>query len=314
VSRKRAATAGPPAAAGGGTPRRLGAEHAFYHFDPAHPPAIRVSPGEELWVDVQDAFGGERDVEKLPVPWIDEPEGHPTPPATGPVYVEGALPGHTLVVDILEITTAAEGVVAIQRNAGFLPERFPTPRLKRVAIKDGVVLFDGLRIPAYPNFGTFSTTPASGGRAGLAGVHGGDLDQKEVAAGNRVWLPIFVPGALFGLGDPHAVISDSIACGTGVECAASARLRFSLRPESILRPRIETPAGLSVVGFGPDLDTAARDAIEQGLALLVRERGMEEDDAYMLLSLVGDLVIGTSPRPIMGVRLVLPKSVLAQLG
>jgi acetamidase/formamidase len=68
-----------------------------------------------------------------------------------------------------------------------------------------------------------------------------------------------------------------------------------------------------VVGFGPDLDTAARDAIEQGIAYLVDEKGMDEEDAYMLLSLVGDLVIGTSPRPIMGVRLVIPRAVLAQL-
>ena len=217
--------------------KRLKAMKTFFHFDPTHPPAIRVAPGEELLVEVQDAFGGERDIDKMPDPWTPEWEGHPTPPATGPVYVEGTKPGQTLGVDILEIELGPEGFVALQRNAGFLPERFPTPRMKRVPIKDGVALFDGIRIPVYPNFGTFSTTPATGGRAGIAGFHGGDLDQKEVAAGNRVLLPVFVPGALFGLGDPHAVISDGIACGTGVECAATARLRFEVLPITITRPR-----------------------------------------------------------------------------
>lgn len=293
--------------------KRLSSDRTFFHFDPAHPPAIRVAPGEELLVEVQDAFGGERDIAKVPDPWTPEWEGHPTPPATGPVYIEGVRPGQTLVVDILDIRCGPEGVVAIQRNAGFLPERFPTPRFKRVPIKDGVALFDGIRVALYPNFGTFSTTPASGGRAGIAGFHGGDLDQKPVAAGNRVLLPIFVPGALFGLGDPHAVISDSIACGTGVECAATARLRFGVLPRPVARPRIETADALHIVGFGPDLHTAARDAIEQGLAYLTDERGMDEEDAYMLLSLVGDLVIGTSPRPIMGVRLIIPNAILAQL-
>ncbi len=110
------------------------------------------------------------------------------------------------------------------------------------------------------------------------------------------------------------MISDSIACGTGVECAATARLRFSLLPMTISRPRIETASAIHIVGFGPDLDTAARDAIEQGIACLTAEKGMDEEDAYMLLSLVGDLVVGTSPRPIMGVRLVIPKAILAQLG
>lgn len=293
--------------------KRLTASRVFFHFDPAAAPAIRVAPGEELVVEVQDAFGGERDIARVPDPFTPEWEGHPTPPATGPVFIEGARPGQTLVVDILEIAPAAEGFVAIQRNAGFLPRRFPTPRIKRVPIRDGAVLFDGLRLPAYPNFGTFSTTPAAGGRAGIAGFHGGDLDQKEVAAGNRVYLPVFVPGALFGLGDPHAIISDGIACGTGVECAATARLAFGVLPGAVSRPRIETPTALHIVGFGPDLDTAARDAVEQGVAYLVDDHRMDEEDAYMLLSLVGDLVIGTSPRPIMGVRLVIPRSVLAQL-
>ncbi len=293
--------------------KRLSASRAFFHFDPAHPPAARLEPGEELLVEVQDAFGGERDIARIPDPFTSDWEGHPTPPATGPIYVEGAQPGQTLVIDILEIVPGPEGFVAIQRNAGFLPERFPTPRIKRVPIRDGTVHFDGLRLPAYPNFGTFSTTPASGGRAGIAGFHGGDLDQKEIAAGNRVYLPVFVPGALFGLADPHALISDGIACGTGVECAATARLRFGILPKTVARPRIETPTALHIVGFGPDLDTAARDAVEQGVVYLVEDRGMDEEDAYMLLSLVGDLVVGTSPRPIMGVRLVVPKAVLTQL-
>jgi amidase len=293
--------------------KRLDAARPFFHFDPGHPPAIHVAPGEELLVEVQDAFGGERDPAKVTDPWASGWEGHPTPPATGPVYIEGARPGQTLIVDILEIRPGPEGVVAIQRHAGFLAERFPTPRVKRVPIREGTAHFDGLRLPVRPSFGTFSTTPVGGGRAGIAGFHGGDLDQKEIAAGNRVHLPVFVPGALFGVGDPHAVASDGIACGTGLECAATARLRFDLAPGPVARPRIETPDALHIVGFGPDLDTAARDAVEQGVSYLARERGMDEEDAYMLVSLVGDLVIGTSPRPIMGVRLVLPRPVLAQL-
>jgi amidase len=98
-----------------------------------------------------------------------------------------------------------------------------------------------------------------------------------------------------------------------VECAATARLRFELLPRPLARPRIETAEALHIVGFGPDLDTAARDAVEQGVAYLATEKGMDQEDAYMLLSLVGDLVIGTSPRPIMGVRLILPKVILSQL-
>jgi acetamidase/formamidase len=96
---------------------------------------------------------------------------------------------------------------------------------------------------------------------------------------------VFVPGALFGVGDPHAVISDGIACGTGVECAATARLRFDVLPVTIARPRIETPQALHIVGFGPDLDTAARDAIEQGIG-----RAPEEMEWFAAFGLVVTLI------------------------
>ena len=273
-----------------------------------------MAPGEELLIEVQDAFGGERDIRKVPDPFTAEWEGHPTPPATGPVYVEGAEPGHTLVVDILEIRPGPEGVVAIQRNAGFLPDRFPTPRMKRVPIKDGAVHFDGVRIPLYPNFGTFSTTPATGGRAGIAGFHGGDLDQKPIAPGHRVFLPVFVPGALFGLGDPHAVISDGIACGTGVECAATARLRFDLRRRPIARPRIETPEGAATSSASGRTSIPRRGTpSSRGSPTSRASAGWTRRTPTCCCRWSGDLVIGTSPRPIMGVRVVLPRAVLAQL-
>ena len=49
--------------------KRLSASHVFLHFDPAATPAIRIAPGEELVVEVQDAFGGERDIARVPDPF-----------------------------------------------------------------------------------------------------------------------------------------------------------------------------------------------------------------------------------------------------
>jgi amidase len=294
--------------------KRLSAKHTFFHFDPAHPPALRIKPGEELLIEVQDAFGGERDIARVPDPFTADWEGHPTPPATGPVYVEGALPGQTLAIDILEITPASEGFVAIQRNAGFLPERFPTPRIKRIPIRDGA---SSRRAPPQAGISELRHLfhdPGVGRPSGDCG-----LPRRAISTRRRSRRGTACPADLrswrlpFGLGDPHAIISDGLPAGSGVECAATARLRFDVLPRAVARPRVETPTALHIVGFGPGLDTAARDAVEQGVVYLVEQHGMDEEDAYMLLSLVGDLVVGTSPRPIMGVRLVIPKSVLAQL-
>jgi amidase len=278
-------------------------------------PSRRVRPGEVFTVEVREGLSGIRDPARLPTPFTDEAVGHPLGQITGPVAVEGARPGDSLRVELLAIDVGAEGVTVVMRNYGWLPREFPGPALRVSRIADGAVHFGRLRVPIRPSLGTLATMPAVLDHFGFAGPHGGDLDQNELRAGTVCHLPVFVPGGLLFLADPHAIIGDGIACGTGLECDATVTLRVTVeRPAFLDRPVIETADSVQVVGTGPTLDEACRDAVRGAVAVLARATGLPAEDAYMLASLVGDLKVGTSPRPVMAVRVVLPRALLAGAG
>ena len=276
-------------------------------------PALTVAPGEIVVVEVSEGFVGIRDPSRLPTPFTDEAVGHPLGKITGPIFVEGAEPGDSLRVELLAIEVGQEGVTVILKNYGLLPKEFPGPALRVSRIENGVIHFGDLQIPVRASLGTLSTMPEVLDHFGYAGPHGGDLDQNELRAGTVCHLPVFVPGGLLFLADPHAIIGDGITCGTGLECDATVTLRVTVeRPAFSDRPVIETADMLQVVGTGPTLEEAARDAARAAIRYLTAGTRLSAEEAYMLCSLIGDFKIGTSPRPVMAVRLVLPKTILAQ--
>jgi acetamidase/formamidase len=120
-----------------------------------------------------------------------------------------------------------------------------------------------------------------------------------------------VEGALLFFADPHAAISDGIISGTGVECDATVRARVALDKQRALdRPIIEVDDTVQVLGFGPTVEIATEDAARGAVDFFVARTGLDRREAYMLLSIVGELRIGTSPRPVMAARLIIPRAVL----
>jgi amidase len=278
-------------------------------------PMLRIRSGEVVTVQVREGFSGIRDPARLPTPFTDEAVGHPLGQITGPIHVEEARPGDSLRVDVLAIDVAREGMTAVMRNYGFLPKEFPGPTIRAFPVEHGAIHFGHLRIPVRPSLGTLATMPEVLDHFGFAGSHGGDLDQNELRAGTVCHLPVFVPGALLFLADPHAIIGDGIVCGTGLECDATVTVRATVeRPAFLDRPVIETAEAVQIVGTGPSLEDACRDAARAAIRYLTQTLALGTEEAYMLASLIGDFKIGTSPRPVMAVRLSLPKAVLAQGG
>jgi amidase len=276
-------------------------------------PALTIRSGDVVTVEVREGFSGIRDPSRLPTPFTDEAVGHPLGQITGPIAVEGAQPGDSLRVELLAMEVGREGMTAVMRNYGFLPKEFPGPTIRAFPIRDGMIHFGDVRIPVRPSLGTLATMPEVLDHFGYAGPHGGDLDQNELRAGTVCHLPVFVPGALLFLADSHAIIGDGITCGTGLECDATVTLRATVeRPPFLDRPVIETPETLQFVGTAPTLEEACRDAARAAIRYITRTTRLTGEEAYMLASLVGDFKIGTSPRPVMAVRLVLPKAVLGQ--
>jgi len=289
-------------------------EKQWYLFDvnPATPPAFEVAPGEEFTLEVRGAFADVKDVRTVPTPFTPACDGHPLAPIAGPVKIRGAQPGDVIVVDLLEISPHGEGKTAILRDFGVLRKEFGEPWALACPVKDGKAWFGGrIGIPLNPNLGTVSTMPTEGYKPAYAGPYGGDFDQKDVRAGCRVHLPVMVPGALLFLADPHAAISDGIITGTGVECDATVRARVALEKGRRLdRPILEVDDTVQVLGFGPTVELATEDAARGAVEWFVGRTRMDRREAYMLLSIVGELRIGTSPRPVMAARLIIPRAVI----
>jgi acetamidase/formamidase len=261
-------------------------------------PAVIVAPGDEVVLELVDSSGGQiaRGDDASVLARLDLTAVNP---CTGPVAVDGAQPGDVVVVDVLDLDTADWAWTANIPGFGLLADDFPHARLWGVTVRDGVVhLPFGAELAARPMIGTIGVAPAEPGTAPLLVPTdaGGNMDIAQLGAGARLHLPVRVPGALLSVGDAHAVQGDGEVCGTGAETPATVRLRIGLeRGPALPSPwfshqvrRAET-AWTATTGIGPDLLAAARDATRRAVDLVSGGSGVDPVDAYLLLSLVGEL-------------------------
>ncbi len=289
----------------------------LFSVNPQTPAMMTIGSGEVVQLEVRGAFADIRDIRDVPTPFTPACDGHPLAPIAGPIAVRGAEPGDAVAIDLLEITPVeGEGLTAILRDFGVLRAQFPEPRALRCPVRDGKAWFaDRIPLPLTPNLGTVSTMPPQGYKPSYAGAYGGDFDQKDAGVGSRVHLPVLVPGALVFFADPHATISDGIVTGTGVECTSRVRARITLvKRHRVRHPIIENADSVQFVGTGPSVEAATEDATRHAIEFVTANTPLGAEEAYMLLSIVGELRIGTSPRPIMAARLIVPRATLAAAG
>jgi acetamidase/formamidase len=236
---------------------------------------------------------------------------------TGPVAIEGAMPGDVLEVEILDIRLRSPyGWMMIEPGAGALPEEFPYLRRKLVPLdeRNKVAEFaPGIRIPVHPFFGNLGVAPPEGRlSSGPPAYNAGNMDNKWLVAGTKVYIPVQVPGALFSVGDGHAAQGDGEVCITAIETNLTGVFRFTVRKDMKLRwPRAETPTHFITIGLHESLDEAARRATREMIDYLMTARGLSRDDAYMLTSAAVDLHVTQVVDGVKGVHATLPKSIFS---
>jgi acetamidase/formamidase len=291
-------------------------------FGPNVKPIASVSPGEVIEIETRDCFGDaarpDRDWKQL----LESGEEIFENPLTGPIYVEGAERGDTLVAEILGIELGERGITALVPGFGLLEGWFTQvpPLSKFSSIRDEKATFPvsegkSVRIPVRPMIGTIGVAPPTESIASVVpSRHGGNIDTPQVTAGNRLYLPVYVKGALFALGDVHAAQGDGEVCGTGVEVPAIVRVKFDvIKGKTIEWPRIESPLEIMTVCSARPLEDAARIAIRELIRWLVADYGLQELDAYMLLSVAGDVGISQIVDPAYTVVAKIKKEILSQL-
>jgi Predicted acetamidase/formamidase len=235
---------------------------------------------------------------------------------TGPVYVEGAQPGDVLEVNVLSIDLALD--YGYNGCNGFLPDNcdkaLPAKIIALDRKKMTAEFLPGIVIPLRPFFGSMGVAPAAdAGRVSSnpPGRHAGNLDNRELVAGSTLYIPVFVPGALFEVGDGHAAQGDGEVDQTAIETSLRGRLRLTVRKDMKLAwPRAETPTDYISMATDPDLTIATRGAIQEMIDFLIAEKHLTRHQAYQLVSIAGNVAVTQLvDKPNHGVHVRLPKSV-----
>lgn len=292
--------------------RRLGSEYFVYKMTAENKPAMTVKAGETILIETQDGFGGAIKRDEDPFPVIDLERVNQT---TGPIYVENAQPGDTLVVDVKRITLPRQGVTTIFPGFGALQDEFNKEWKKVCPIRAGKVIFpEGIRLPVRPVIGTIGVAPAQGAVGNLyPGPHGGNMDINDITAGTRVYFPVFVPGALFSLGDGKAVMGDGEANGVGIETAMKVTVRFDvIKGKKRARSMLETATHRMTIASAKTLEDASKIALKDMLNLLTEETALSREEAYALLGAIADIKIANIVDPEITVRVAIPKYVFRQ--
>lgn len=271
-----------------------------YVFSRYLEPIATVSPGETVAIYTRDAFE-DRVTKDTDIP--SKILGNYLNPQTGPIFVEGAEPGDTLAVHIMDIEPTRDWAVSAHLpNFGGLTATNTTRTLNEplpekvfiYKLEDNELTYNKrLKFPWRPFLGTIGTAPELEAISALTPAdHGGNMDVPDTKPGNTVYLPVRVPGAYFFTGDCHAGQGDGELCGVALEITAKVTLKFELiKGKAIKWPRIESPTELMVVGSARPMEDAARIAYAELIDWMV-ELGWDQWEAYQALTQIGKLHVG----------------------
>ena len=294
-------------------------------FDAASRPVLTIDSGDT--VTIQCVSGG-RDSMPPPGSGLEVPEAlraiqdnvRPGPGhiLTGPVGVRGAVPGDTLEVRIDKIEFGAEwGFCGHRSLAGTLPEDFGQRFLSHIPI-DRVAgtcrLPHGAELKLRPFFGVMGVAPPP--EYGPISTkepreHGGNLDNKELGAGARLFLPVWAEGALFSTGDGHGVQGDGEVCVNALEMCLTGTFTLVLHKDEGLRyPRGETDTHFISMGMDADLDQAMKKALREMIKFICARTNLSADEAYQFCSLAVDFRVTQTVNGEKGIHGMLAKGLL----
>lgn len=249
---------------------------------------------------------------------------------TGPIAVQGARPGDVLRIDIVGLVPRAPyGVISSRHGKGALPGELPAgPKpdpaasAQRPELFHNVSTFTPVRriegrlkgvlpvsrtlraeFPIDPFMGVIGVAPDTSERVNSIPptVAGGNIDIRDLTVGSTLYLPVFVPGAKFFVGDPHYAQGDGEVALTALEAPLRGTFRLTLLRKGSGRipggrGRLEVPFGETAehwlaVGLNADLDEAMKQAVREAIGFLHGEFGMPQSVAYAYLSAATDFAV-----------------------
>jgi acetamidase/formamidase len=242
---------------------------------------------------------------------------------TGPIAIAGAMPGDMLEIRIEKIVAGANwGYNVIRPLAGTLPEDFHETTVMHIPVDQETLVCTlpwGTELKMAPFFGVMGVAPPPAfGRimSKEPRVHGGNLDNKEMTAGSTLFLPVWVPGGNFSVGDGHGVQGDGEVCVTALEMCLTGTFTFILHKgdgpnRPLLRmPRAETASHFISMGLNEDLDQAMKQALREMIAFICSRTNLSREQAYSFCSLAVDFHVTQTVNGEKGVHGMLKKGLL----
>jgi amidase len=278
----------------------LSRDQVIWSFGPDLQPVLEVEPGDTVTFETNDCFTGQIRSEDDLVTDIDLSRINS---ATGPVAVKGAEPGDSLIVEILDVRPIEWGVATLIPGFGQLIDQVTSPVTRLFEVRDGEIrMNDRVRFQAKPMVGVVGVATSGEELSnGLAGQHGGNLDDHFHGKGARIFFPVRQPGGLFAVGDMHASMGDGEICFTGVEIAGEVDVRFDLlKGKQATWPVTELPDRWLPHATADAYDEALRLVAEEAARLLVDEHGFSMEDAFIFLSVAGDAGVAQACKPAEG--------------
>jgi len=277
-------------------------------FSADNPPVLRVQPGESFVMETNDRFATYEGPNSSP----EAMEILKT--MAGPVYIEGAKPGDTLKIEVLDVTLPLDyGWIGATPGRGPLGERIPAFRKTRVRITPEGVVFNGkITMPLRPMMGRIGLAPKDGPKASNdRGEFGGGMGNTQITRGATVYLPVFHAGGLLTIGDCHAAMGDGEATASAVECAFDATLRVTIEDRfTVRRPVVATATEVMTTGEGATMEVATTMAVQAMADLLMDKLGIDDTDAAMLIASAADVRTGLAGNPPYTMRVAVPRSML----
>ena len=280
-------------------------EKVNYKWDNRLKPVIKIFPGDTVVYTLREVSDGQISPQST-ADDLATLDWNRIYPLSGPIYVEGAEKGDVLEAEILDIHSLGWGWTAIIPEFGLLTEEFKEPQLKIWDLSPGdyTCFREDIKIPLDPFCGTMGVAPLRDGEQPVMppGEHGGNMDIKHLTKGCKLFLPVWIKGALFSLGDPHAAQGDGEVCVTGIESPMYVSIRFGLRKKVGLQaPQFKIPKPITekydekgyyvTTGISSNLMEASKSALRNMIDYLSKTYGLSREEAYMLSSIVVDLKI-----------------------
>jgi len=290
--------------------KKIPRHQLIYAMGKSNKPAIYVNPGETIRIETEDCFSHQL-VNKTDS-FDERVDFSKVNPASGPVFVNGISPDDTLKVFIKKIKLDKQGVTVAVKDLGVLGHKVKCSQVEIIPIETDRVTFAGKKFPCRPMIGVIGVAPAEGEVPNSTpGDHGGNMDTLDICPGSYVYLPVFVNGAYFAIGDIHATMGNGEICGTGVECRAEVELTLNICTEYNWRiPVVETSDSFYFVGSADILDNAVEKATNEAVTFIERINRIQWNTAYMLASLSADVIVSQAVNPLKTARIRVPKSLL----